>query len=211
MEGGKRNETYQFTLMCSHLRFSIEKAANNAPSLWKFRKTVLSGLARAQHCLLRFFNKAPYLPLSLSLSLGSMHCIFILFSLKYSLTMPVEGGGGLFFYLQNVNIVLWWRTICSYCVSRLDRHVTYYTSHMCTYVDTRLSLPSLKYTVVAWLLTCLHLSTSGVRLYTRPQPHNTLLAPTCTFFEYKTKHVERQRVLPAFAHDCSRLLGHTPL
>jgi hypothetical protein len=32
---------------------------------------------------------------------------------------------------------------------------------MCTYVDTHLSLPSLKYTVVAWLLTCLQLSTSG--------------------------------------------------
>ncbi len=31
----------------------------------------------------------------------------------------------------------------------------------CTYVDTRLSLPSLKYTVVAWLLTCLHLSTTS--------------------------------------------------
>jgi hypothetical protein len=30
---------------------------------------------------------------------------------------------------------------------------------MCTYVDTGLSLPSLKYTVVAWLLTFLHLST----------------------------------------------------
>jgi hypothetical protein len=29
-----------------------------------------------------------------------------------------------------VIIPLWWRTICSYCVSRLDRHVTYYTSHM---------------------------------------------------------------------------------
>jgi hypothetical protein len=31
---------------------------------------------------------------------------------------------------------LWWRTVCSSCVSRLDRHVTYYTSHMlyiCTY------------------------------------------------------------------------------
>jgi hypothetical protein len=40
---------------------------------------------------------------------------------------------------------LWWCTICSYGVSRLDRHVTYYTSHMCTYVYTRLSLPSLKY------------------------------------------------------------------
>jgi hypothetical protein len=25
---------------------------------------------------------------------------------------------------------LWWRTVCSYYVSRLDRHVTYYTSHM---------------------------------------------------------------------------------
>jgi hypothetical protein len=51
-------------------------------------------------------------------------------------------------------IKLWLRTICSYCVSRLDRHVTYYTSpHVyIQYVDTRLSLPSLKYTVVAWLL-----------------------------------------------------------
>jgi hypothetical protein len=31
---------------------------------------------------------------------------------------------------------LWWRTVCSRYVSRLDRHVTYYTSHMlyiCTY------------------------------------------------------------------------------
>jgi hypothetical protein len=57
---------------------------------------------------------------------------------------------------------LWWRTICFYCVSRLDRHVTYYTSpHVyILYVYTRLSLPSLKYTVVAWLLTCLHLSTA---------------------------------------------------
>jgi hypothetical protein len=42
-------------------------------------------------------------------------------------------------------IVLWWRDICSYRVSRLDCHVTYYTSQMCTYVYTRLSLPSLKY------------------------------------------------------------------
>jgi len=54
--------------------------------------------------------------------------------------------------------------VCSYYVSRLDRHVTYYTSHMlynvhCTYVDTRPSLPILKYTVVARLLTCLHIST----------------------------------------------------
>jgi hypothetical protein len=66
-------------------------------------------------------------------------------------------------YWRILNKNVWWRTICSYCVSRLDRHVTYYTvpHHMCTYVDTRLSLPSLKYTVVAWLLTCLHLSTSG--------------------------------------------------
>jgi hypothetical protein len=56
------------------------------------------------------------------------------------------------------SISLWWRTICSYCVSRLDRHVTYYTSHMLyRYIC---NLPSLKYTVVARLLTCLHLSTS---------------------------------------------------
>ena len=44
-------------------------------------------------------------------------------------------------------------------LSRLDRHVTYYPHICCTYVDTRYSLPSLKYTVVARLLTCLHLST----------------------------------------------------
>ncbi len=25
---------------------------------------------------------------------------------------------------------VWWRTVCSYYVSRFDRHVTYYTSHM---------------------------------------------------------------------------------
>jgi hypothetical protein len=33
-------------------------------------------------------------------------------------------------------IVLWWRAICSYCVSRLGRHVTYYTSphvYICRY------------------------------------------------------------------------------
>jgi hypothetical protein len=56
---------------------------------------------------------------------------------------------------------LWWRTICSYCAfpPRPSRDLL---SHICcTYVDTRLSLPSLKYTVVARLLTCLHLSTSG--------------------------------------------------
>jgi hypothetical protein len=31
---------------------------------------------------------------------------------------------------------LWWRTVCSYYVSRLDRHMIYYTLHMlyiCTY------------------------------------------------------------------------------
>jgi hypothetical protein len=31
---------------------------------------------------------------------------------------------------------LWWRTVCSCYVSRLDHHLTYYTSHMlyiCTY------------------------------------------------------------------------------
>ena len=44
-------------------------------------------------------------------------------------------------------------------LSRLDRHVTYYPHICCTYVDTRYSLPSLKYTVVTRLLTCLHLST----------------------------------------------------
>jgi hypothetical protein len=84
---------------------------------------------------------------------------------------------------------MWWRAICSYCVSRLDRHVTYYSSHMLyiQYVDTRLSLPSLKYTVVAWLLTCLHLSTSGDPTLTlhAAMPHNTLLAPTCTFSNLK--------------------------
>ena len=82
---------------------------------------------------------------------------------------------------------LWWRNICSYCVSRLDRHVTYYTSHMCTYVDTRLSLPSLKYTVVAWLLTCLHLSTSGDPAFdfTRGHASQHVFSPTCTFSNIK--------------------------
>jgi hypothetical protein len=46
-------------------------------------------------------------------------------------------------------------------LSHLDRHVTYYPHICCTYVDTRYSLHSLKYTVVTRLLTCLHLSTSG--------------------------------------------------
>ncbi len=46
-------------------------------------------------------------------------------------------------------------------LSRLDRHVTYYPHICCSYVDTHPSLPSLKYTVVTRLLTCLHLSTSG--------------------------------------------------
>ncbi len=37
---------------------------------------------------------------------------------------------------------LWWRTVCSYYISRLDRHVTYYTSHMLYInVHTRPSLP----------------------------------------------------------------------
>ena len=107
-------------------------------------------------------------------------------------------------------ICLWWRSVCSYYVSCLDRHVTYYTSHMCTYVYTRLSLPSLKYissSLALNVFTSLHIWWPRVLLYMRPQPHNTLLAPTCTFFEYKTKHVERQRVLPAFAHalSCTRL------
>ncbi len=51
-------------------------------------------------------------------------------------------------------------------LSRLDRHVTYYPHICCTYVDTLYSLPSLKYTVVARLLTCLHLSTLTVFPYT---------------------------------------------
>ncbi len=43
---------------------------------------------------------------------------------------------------------------------------------MCTYVDTRLSLRSLKYTEVAWLLTCLHLSTSGDPAFDFTRGHN---------------------------------------
>ncbi len=43
-----------------------------------------------------------------------------------------------------------------------ESQVCFSIPHMCcTYVYTRLSLPSLKYTEVARLLTCLHLSTSG--------------------------------------------------
>ncbi len=32
--------------------------------------------------------------------------------------------------LQSLGGDLWWRTVCSYYVSRLDRHMTYYTLHM---------------------------------------------------------------------------------
>jgi hypothetical protein len=55
---------------------------------------------------------------------------------------------------QQKLFVLWWRTVCSYYVSHFDRHVTYYTSHMlyiCTFFLYILAL--------AWLVTCLHLST----------------------------------------------------
>jgi hypothetical protein len=31
---------------------------------------------------------------------------------------------------QTEKMAVWWRAICSYCVSRLDRHVTYYSPHM---------------------------------------------------------------------------------
>jgi hypothetical protein len=31
---------------------------------------------------------------------------------------------------QSLGWDLWWCTVCSYYVSRLDRHMTYYTSHM---------------------------------------------------------------------------------
>ena len=35
---------------------------------------------------------------------------------------------------------MWWRAICSYCVSRLDRHVTYYSPHMLYITTTRFFL-----------------------------------------------------------------------
>ena len=82
---------------------------------------------------------------------------------------------------------------------------------MCTYVDTRLSLPSLKYTVVAWLLTCLHLSTSGDPAFDFTRGHSLttqhVISTHVHVFENKTTHVERQRVLPTFAHapSCTRL------
>jgi hypothetical protein len=87
------------------------------------------------------------------------------------------------------------------------RHVTYTTcfSHV-DIVHTRLSLPCLKYSSSAlalsvctslpqWVIPCstLHVATSFI----------TLLAPYMHIFEHKMKHVERQRVLPAFAHDLS--------
>jgi hypothetical protein len=58
----------------------------------------------------------------------------------------------------------------------------------CTYVDTRLSLPSLKYTVVARLLTCLHLSTSGDPAFdfTRGHASQHVISPTCSTFSNKT-------------------------
>ncbi len=57
--------------------------------------------------------------------------------------------------LSHYNMELWWRSLCSCEVSRLDRHVTYSTlTHV--YICTYSHLP--KYTVVAWLLTCIHLS-----------------------------------------------------
>jgi hypothetical protein len=104
---------------------------------------------------------------------------------------------------------MWWRTICSYCICGADRHVTYFTSHMCTYVNTRPSLPCRKYTVVAWLLMCLHLSTSGDPAFNFSRGHVSrhVISTHVHVFEYKTKHVERQRVLPAFAYtlSCTRL------
>ena len=81
----------------------------------------------------------------------------------------------------------------------------------CTYVYTRLSLPSLKYTVVAWLLvlTCLHLSTSGDPAFDFTCGHvlQQVISTHMHVFKYKTKHVEQQRVLPAFAHafSCTQL------
>ncbi len=86
----------------------------------------------------------------------------------------------------------------------------------CTYVYT--SLPILKYTEVARLLTCLHLSTSGdpAFVFTCGHASQHVISTHVHIFEYKTKHVERQRELPPLhtlfpARNCSRLLGHTPL
>jgi hypothetical protein len=58
----------------------------------------------------------------------------------------------------------------------------------CTYVDTRLSLPSLKYTVVAWLLSCLHLSTSGDPAFdfTRGHASQHVISTHVHVLEYKT-------------------------
>jgi hypothetical protein len=79
----------------------------------------------------------------------------------------------------------------------------------CTYVDTPPSLPILKYTVVARLLTCLHLSTSGDPAFdfTCGDASQHVISTHAHIFEYKAKHLERQRVLPAFAHalSCTRL------
>ncbi len=79
----------------------------------------------------------------------------------------------------------------------------------CTYVYTRPSLPILKYTVVARLLTCLHLSTSGDPAFNFTHGHASqhVISTHVHVSEYKTKHVERQRELPAFAHalSCTRL------
>jgi hypothetical protein len=66
-------------------------------------------------------------------------------------------------------------------------------------------MPILKYTVVA----CLHLSTSGDLAFDFTRGHGTqnVISTHVHVFEYKTKHIERQRVLPAFAHafSCTQL------
>jgi hypothetical protein len=75
-------------------------------------------------------------------------------------------------------------------LSRLERHVTYYPHICCTYVDTLYSLPSLKYTVVARLLTCLHLSTSG-----DPDVMRNSHAATCIRSDLRA-YVTRNRIQP---------------
>jgi hypothetical protein len=95
-----------FNVHVQSYSFSNRKAAINAPSLWNFAKTVLSGLARAaraQHCLLLFFNTTT-IPASLLVFISGYYTLHI-YSYIYSLPMQVEGGGGAdFFYLQMLTL-----------------------------------------------------------------------------------------------------------
>jgi hypothetical protein len=78
---------------------------------------------------------------------------------------------------------------------------------MCTYVDTRLSLPSLKYTVVAWLLTCNSLEEHIEhlrRIFTILQENGLQINPAKCIFaaavEFLGHRVDQDSVQPLQRH-----------